>query len=126
MVERIDLGDDAKWLPARQIEMAVALRKSLAFDFGHEPGAIAQPVGGPDHVAAHADDGVAGIDRIKQRQCIGVFLDAVGEQLQAPRALFDRHARPFLEACLGRLHRGVDIRFARRRNSRRGFPYSMD
>jgi hypothetical protein len=41
MVERIDLGDDAERLPARQIEMPVALRKGLALDFGDESSAIA-------------------------------------------------------------------------------------
>ena len=116
MVERIDLGDDAERLPAREIEMTIALRERLALDFGDQPGAIAQPIRGPDHVAAHADDGVARIDGVEQRQFIGVFFDAIGQQLEAARALLDRHARPFLESRLRRLDRRIDIRLARGRN----------
>ena len=121
MVERVDFGDDAERLPARQVEMPIALRKGLAFDFGDEPGAIAQPIGGPDHVAAHADDRVAGIDGVDQRQRVGVFLDAGSEPFETTCALLDRHARPFLKRRFGGLDRLVDIRISRRRNGREVF-----
>ena len=83
--------------------MPVALRKGLALDFGHQAGAIAQPIGCPNHVATHADDRVAGIDGVHQRQRVGVFLDAVGEQFETACARLDRHARPFLKSRFGRL-----------------------
>ena len=99
-----------------RLRWRVALRECLALDFRDQPGAIAQPVGGPDHVAAHADDGIAGIDRIEQRQFVGILLDAVGQQLKTSRALLDRHARPFLEAFFGGSDRAIDIRLVGGRN----------
>jgi hypothetical protein len=116
VVERIDLGDDAERLSARQVEMTVALRERLALDLGDEARAIAQPVGGPDHVTAHADDSVAGIDRIEQRELVRILFDTVRQKLEAACAFLDRYARPLLEARLGRLNSRIDIRFIGGRN----------
>jgi hypothetical protein len=109
MIERIDLGDDAERLPPREVEMSVAGRERLALDFGHKAGAIAQPIRGPGHVAAHADDGVAGVDCIDERQCVGVFLDAIGKTLKTTRPLFDRQTRPIRESPLGGPDGRIDV-----------------
>jgi len=59
--------------------------------------------------AKHAGECVAGIDGVDQRQLVRVLIDALGEQLQAARALADRHPRPFAERRLGGLDRGIDV-----------------
>src|SRR5262249_2888663 len=112
MVERVDLGHHAERLPPCKIEMALALRERLPLDFGHKPGAIAQPIHGPDHVCTHADNGIARIDGIDQRQRIGFFLDAAGKTFKSARPLFDLDPRPMLERRLGGLDGFVDVRFA--------------
>src|SRR6185437_1952292 len=116
MIERIDLRHHAERLAPRQVEMARALRGGLALDFGDEPGAIAQPVRRPDHVAAHADDGISRVHRVEQRQLVGVLFDAIRQQLEAPRAFLGRNSRPFLEARFRGLYREVDVGLARGRN----------
>src|SRR5215472_2397632 len=109
MIERTDLGNNTERLAACQIKMAAALRERLALDLGDEASAITQPARRPDHVAMHADNGVAGIDRVKQCELIGVVFDAVGKELEAPCAFLYRHARPFAKGSLGRRDCGIDI-----------------
>src|SRR5262249_3936499 len=44
MIERIDLGDNAERLPARKVQMPIALRERLALDLGNQARAVAQPI----------------------------------------------------------------------------------
>ena len=116
VIEWIDLADDTVGLPPRKVKMARTLRGGLALDLGDEPGEIAQRVCRPDHVTVHPGDGVAGIDRVHQRQLAGMLLDPLGQQHQAARALLDRNAAPFAQPRLGRMDGAVDVGFGRKRN----------